>query len=89
VPEILTSRQCHDTVILCASPTGNYDAGSLKLTLGGKIPVNTLRLTRASGAAPYFYYQPIDMPYVALHQENYATIANYLERELRYMDAGE
>src|ERR1700747_808918 len=25
----------------------------------------------------------------ALHQENYATIANYLERELRYMDAGE
>jgi hypothetical protein len=29
------------------------------------------------------------MPYVALRQENYATIANYLERELRYMDAGE
>jgi hypothetical protein len=26
---------------------------------------------------------------VALHQGNYATIANYLERELRYMDAGE
>jgi hypothetical protein len=25
----------------------------------------------------------------ALHQENYATIANYLARELRYMDAGE
>jgi hypothetical protein len=25
----------------------------------------------------------------ALHQENYATISNYLERELRYMDAGE
>ena len=25
----------------------------------------------------------------ALHQANYATIANYLERELRYMDAGE
>jgi hypothetical protein len=25
----------------------------------------------------------------ALHQGNYATIANYLERELRYMDAGE
>jgi hypothetical protein len=25
----------------------------------------------------------------ALHQENYATIPNYLERELRYMDAGE
>jgi hypothetical protein len=25
----------------------------------------------------------------ALHQENYATIANYSERELRYMDAGE
>jgi len=26
---------------------------------------------------------------VALHQANYATISNYLERELRYMDAGE
>jgi hypothetical protein len=25
----------------------------------------------------------------ALHQGNYATIYNYLERELRYMDAGE
>jgi hypothetical protein len=25
----------------------------------------------------------------ALHQENYATIANYLPAELRYMDAGE
>jgi hypothetical protein len=27
--------------------------------------------------------------FAALHQGNYATIANYLERELRYMDAGE
>jgi hypothetical protein len=26
---------------------------------------------------------------VALRQENYATIANYLAMELRYMDAGE
>ncbi len=25
----------------------------------------------------------------ATHQENYATIPNYVERELRYMDAGE
>jgi hypothetical protein len=25
----------------------------------------------------------------ALHQGNYATISNYLERELRYMDAGD
>jgi hypothetical protein len=24
-----------------------------------------------------------------MHQGNYATIPNYLERELRYMDAGE
>ena len=29
------------------------------------------------------------MMIAALHQENYATIHNYLERELRYMDAGE
>jgi len=26
---------------------------------------------------------------VALHQGNYATIANYLKTELRYMDAGD
>ncbi|MEH2568480.1 hypothetical protein [Bradyrhizobium sp. AZCC 2289] len=44
---------------------------------------------RSARPRPYFYRLPIDMPYVALHQENYATIANYLERELRYMDAGE
>jgi hypothetical protein len=25
----------------------------------------------------------------ALHQENYATIPNYLEQELRYMNAGD
>jgi hypothetical protein len=74
---------------LCASPTGNYDAGSLKLPFSGKIPVNTSRLTARPAPHPYFYYQPNDRPYVALHQENYATIANYLERELRYMDAGE
>jgi hypothetical protein len=29
------------------------------------------------------------MTIAALHQGNGATIANYLERELRYMDAGE
>jgi len=23
-PEMLASRHCHDNVILCASPTGNY-----------------------------------------------------------------
>jgi hypothetical protein len=27
--------------------------------------------------------------YIAMHPGNYATIANYLEMELRYMDAGE
>jgi hypothetical protein len=27
--------------------------------------------------------------FAAMHQGNYATIANYLESELRYMDAGE
>jgi hypothetical protein len=32
---------------------------------------------------------PADLAIVASHQGNYATIANYLERELRYMDAGE
>jgi hypothetical protein len=30
-----------------------------------------------------------DSAIAALHQGNYATIPNYLERELRYMDAGE
>jgi hypothetical protein len=32
---------------------------------------------------------PVLLTIAALHQANYATIANYLERELRYMDAGE
>ncbi|MDP1584016.1 MAG: hypothetical protein Q8M18_11390 [Bradyrhizobium sp.] len=32
----------------------------------------------------------LDPPAIAaLHQGNYATIPNYLERKLRYMDAGE
>jgi hypothetical protein len=31
----------------------------------------------------------IGLTIAALHQGNYATIHNYLERELRYMDAGE
>jgi hypothetical protein len=29
------------------------------------------------------------LTFAALHQGNYATIPNYLEGELRYMDAGE
>jgi hypothetical protein len=29
------------------------------------------------------------LTFAALHQENYATIPNYLPNELRYMDAGE
>jgi hypothetical protein len=75
---------------LCASPTGNYDAGSLKIAPRRQDSGQHFAALPAHPAPhPYFYYQPIDMPYVALHQENYATIANYLERELRYMDAGE
>jgi hypothetical protein len=59
------------------------------LALGWKIPLKTLRATARPAPDPYFYHPPNDMPYVALHQANYATIPNYLERELRYMDAGE
>ena len=40
---------------------------------------------RAIRACRDFHFVTI----AALHQGNYATIPNYLERELRYMDAGE
>lgn len=87
--ETLASRQRHDTVILCASPTGNYGAGSPKIGPRLEDSGQHFAARRPARPRPYFYRLPIDMPYVALHQENYATIANYLERELRYMDAGE
>ena len=31
-PEMLADRQCHDTVIMCASPTGNSAQGSSKIS---------------------------------------------------------
>jgi hypothetical protein len=47
----------------------------------------------AAGTAPRgLGLRPTDdnqLTIAALHQGNYATISNYLERELRYMDAGE
>jgi hypothetical protein len=39
--------------------------------------------------APVFLPSANCCHFAALHQGNYATIPNYLERELRYMDAGE
>jgi hypothetical protein len=56
-----------------------------KSALDWNIPVSTLGFPRRPRI--FTIYQL--MAYVALHQENYATIPNYLERELRYMDAGE
>ena len=31
---------------------------------------------------------PDRITFAALHQGNYATISNYLERDMRYMDSG-
>jgi hypothetical protein len=45
-----------------------------------------LELTRSGGRFPAKILSLLTI--AALHQENYATIPNYLERELRYMDAG-
>jgi hypothetical protein len=75
------SRLRHDTVILCASPTGNYPERLLQ-----RIKFRDLLLTRHVIRG---FEGPGFLTIAALHQANYATIANYLERELRYMDAGE
>jgi hypothetical protein len=48
-------------------------------------PVVCAPISRATGLRDDFYLATN----VALHQANYATISNYLELELRYMDAGE
>jgi hypothetical protein len=49
--------------------------------------------TQAAGTAPrspgLIPTDDTQLTIAALHQGNYATISNYLERELRYMDAGE
>jgi hypothetical protein len=53
-------------------------------------------MPHVNGSAPQFRRRAISacrdfhlVTIAALHQGNYATIPNYLERELRYMDAGE
>ena len=46
----------------------------------------TLNLSARDWRAPKIF-NPLTI--AATHQGNYATIPNYLERELRYMDAGE
>jgi len=80
---MLASRQRHDTVILCTAPTDNCWCGSRE-SLG----LRNIRPPFWSArrlACQDFHLVTI----AALHQGNYATIPNYLERELRYMDAGE
>jgi hypothetical protein len=54
-----------------------------------RISTRSRPLIRPSGPGPriFTFYQLLAICCVA--SGNYATIANYLERELRYMDAGE
>jgi hypothetical protein len=47
------------------------------------------RPARRRGALGLIPTDDSQLTIAALHQGNYATISNYLERELRYMDAGE
>jgi hypothetical protein len=61
------------------------------------VPTETVRSPTNEHVWPFIFVRHPPDPYegfylltiAALHQENYATIPNYLERELRYMDAGE
>jgi len=78
---------------MCVSPTGNCGSGSRDKT--------AVRDRTNDPAFPAFFAFPaaraipashmilFDTPIAAMHQGNYATFANYLEKELRYMDAGE
>ena len=83
------ATQRHDTVIMYPSPTGNCGSGSLE-------HARPLPDTGRSGSsisfrhvarAPTKVLKPAGDCCIA--SGNYATIPNYLERELRYMDAGE
>ena len=48
--------------------------------------IRTLFLVRRAARAWEDFYLPA---IAALHQGNYATIPDYVQRELRYMEAGE
>ena len=89
-PEMLASRQRHDTVIMCASPTGNCAQGSSKISA----PATACPSIRAPAIQLAFSPVRIStayqlLPICCVASGNYATIPNYLEMELRYMDAGE
>jgi hypothetical protein len=68
-----------------ASPTTNYGCSSSQKAY------QTARkgAGKASEAPGLIPTDENQLTIAALHQGNYATISNYLERELRYMDAGE
>src|SRR5476651_890743 len=70
---------------MCASPTTNYGcSSSQKAYQAARKEAGT-----APGALGIIPTDDNQLTIAALHQGNYATISNYLERELRYMDAGE
>jgi hypothetical protein len=58
-------------------------------TNDGSVPNKQVRAFILVRQSPAPYEGLYLLTIAALHQENYATIPNYLERELRYMDAGE
>jgi hypothetical protein len=76
-------RQRHDTVILPTPPTSNCGYRSPEKTPASLAGYDS-DLNFRPGLIRIF-----TGTIAASHQGNYATFANYLERELRYMDAGE
>ena len=71
----------HDTVIISASPTANWNASSLKI---GGLRAGHPRSHRTRNCTTYEL-----LPNCCIASVNYATIPNYSVMELRYMDAGE
>jgi hypothetical protein len=77
------SRQRNDTVIFPTPPTSNCGRCSTK-----KDPASVAGYDSDINFRSRFIRIFTGM-IAASHQGNYATIANYLEKKLRYMDAGE
>src|SRR5438309_1925904 len=87
LPEPEPHRLRHDTVILCVAPTANWERRS-QISGSRNVAATTPACEGLRGTKPC---RNFTFPGLlgALHRGTYATIPNYLERELRYMDAGE
>jgi hypothetical protein len=82
------SHPRHDTVILNASPTANCATIPAKISPLAGQGIDFRRSVLVSHTPAPEGLGPVGGD-CCIASGNYATIANYLERELRYMDAGE